>query len=55
MSAALFYQAATFAQHPASSLAWILGLLTLFAGVVGGLWYTGRHKEQLHVMMPEKA
>ncbi len=31
-SATLFYQVATFAQHPISSLAWILGLLTAMGG-----------------------
>lgn len=30
--ATLFYQVATFAQHPMSSLAWILGLLTAMGG-----------------------
>jgi ferrous iron transport protein B len=33
MSATIFYQAATFARHPASSMAWIVSLLLVFTGV----------------------
>jgi ferrous iron transport protein B len=33
MSATIFYQAATFARHPATSSIWILSLLTIFLGV----------------------
>ncbi|HEB95223.1 MAG TPA: Fe(2+) transporter permease subunit FeoB [Sedimenticola thiotaurini] len=33
----IFYQAATFGQHPASSAAWILGLLLFIGAVVTGL------------------
>jgi ferrous iron transport protein B len=32
----------TFGHHPANSLAWILGLLAVFACVIGGLWRYGR-------------
>lgn len=32
--AVLFYQVATFNQHPLASLAWIVGVLSVFAGVV---------------------
>ena len=33
----LFYQAATFQQHPASSAMWLTGVLVALAGLVGGL------------------
>ncbi len=36
--ATIFYQTATFAIHPTSSIAWIIGLLTLFVAVVGVLY-----------------
>jgi len=32
--AVMFYQVATFVQHPASSLAWILGLLAIMGGLI---------------------
>lgn len=55
LTATIFYQAATFAQHPSTSSAWIAGLLALFAVVVAGMWYTARHKEVLTGAVPEKA
>lgn len=55
LTATLFYQVATFARHPTASAVWILGLLTLFAAVVGAMWYTARQKESLPGAMPEKA
>lgn len=51
MAATIFYQAMTLAQHPTDSLAWIFGLLCVFAGVILGLWRYGKqsapalHKE----------
>lgn len=42
MTATLFYQSMTFAQHPLYSGAWIGGLLTLFFLVFAGLWYQGQ-------------
>ena len=42
MSAAIFYQAATFSQHPVYSASWIMGLLLAFASVVLGLKLWGR-------------
>jgi ferrous iron transport protein B len=36
-AAVIFYQAATLAQHPSSSLLWIAGILLLFAGVIASL------------------
>ncbi|MEG6508985.1 Fe(2+) transporter permease subunit FeoB [Methyloligella sp. 2.7D] len=44
-AAVLFYQAATFARHPAYSAWWIGGLIALFAAVVLGMWYYGKHNE----------
>jgi len=40
--ATLFYQLATFAAHPASSLAWTIGVLLVFAGVIFALHWLGR-------------
>ncbi len=40
--ATVFYQAATFAQHPASSSAWIGGMLLALAAVVAAMRYAGR-------------
>jgi len=42
MTATIFYQAMTFAGHPADSLAWIIGLIAVFAGVIAGLWWYGK-------------
>jgi ferrous iron transport protein B len=42
MTATIFYQMTTFAAHPADSLAWIAGLIAVFAGVIAGLWWYGR-------------
>ncbi len=36
--ATIFYQIATFARHPMSSMTWVAGLLTLFIAVVGVLY-----------------
>ncbi len=36
--ATIFYQIATLARHPISSIAWVAGLLTLFIGVIGILY-----------------
>lgn len=41
-AATLFYQAGTFAQHPSSSLGWIVGLSLTFAAVVLAMRRTGR-------------
>jgi len=45
MFATLFYQLATFAQHPMASIAWIVGLLVLFALTIFGLSIQGRRGE----------
>jgi len=42
MTATIFYQAMTFAGHPADSLAWIASLIAVFAGVIAGLWWYGK-------------
>ena len=42
MSAAIFYQLATFSQHPVYSATWITGLSLVFASVVLGLRFWGR-------------
>jgi len=43
-AATLFYQAATFAQNPAASAAWIAGVLAAFAITIGALRYAGNRK-----------
>jgi ferrous iron transport protein B len=47
MIATIFYQTATYNQHPNHSLAWIMGSLLLFLIVLGGLWLTGKQVEQV--------
>ncbi|OAD18879.1 ferrous iron transport protein B [Candidatus Thiomargarita nelsonii] len=42
MFATVFYQLGTFAQHPMASIAWTVGLLSLFAISVFGLYISGR-------------
>jgi ferrous iron transport protein B len=42
ITAAVFYQAMTYSQHPEYSLVWISGLLSTFAAVLLGLWLLGR-------------
>lgn len=42
MVSTIFYQAMTFGNHPANSLAWIIGLIAVFASVIAGLWLYGK-------------
>ncbi len=42
MVATVFYQAATFAQHPASSAAWIIGMLAAFVAAVVAMRFYGK-------------
>ncbi|WP_374090587.1 Fe(2+) transporter permease subunit FeoB [Methylomicrobium lacus] len=42
MTATIFYQAMTFAGHPTDSLAWIVGLIAVFAVILAGLWWYGK-------------
>jgi len=53
--ATLYYQAATFARHPESSLMWIGGLTALFVVVVVLLWTVGRRGEALGPPVPMKS
>lgn len=48
MVAVVFYQSVTFSQHPEYSLAWISGLLLLFATVLLGLWLFGKTNQPGH-------
>ncbi|MCU7810219.1 MAG: ferrous iron transporter B, partial [Candidatus Thiodiazotropha sp. (ex Notomyrtea botanica)] len=52
ISASLFYQMATYAQHPQTALVWIVGLLVSLAVIIGGLRYWSLRSQQL---MPEVA
>jgi ferrous iron transport protein B len=45
MSATLFYQTASYTQHPLYSLLWIVGLLSGFALVLFGLWLYGKNQQ----------
>ncbi|MES9976275.1 MAG: Fe(2+) transporter permease subunit FeoB [Candidatus Thiodiazotropha sp.] len=47
ISASLFYQLATYAQHPQSALVWIIGLLALLAVIIGALRYWSQRTQQL--------
>ena len=44
ISATIFYQAATFSQHPSTSLSWILGLNVVFLCVIFALWLQGKQE-----------
>jgi ferrous iron transport protein B len=44
LTATLFYQTATFSQHPESSLLWILGLNSLLIAVIFKLWLQGQRE-----------
>ena len=44
MTATIFYQLATYAQHKESSLYWVIGLLTAFGMVVFSFWLAGREE-----------
>ncbi len=43
MTAVVFYQAATYSQHPAYSLTWISGLVFVFLSCLLGLWLIGKY------------
>lgn len=42
MTATIFYQLATYSQHPQESLFWIIGLLMSFCSVIFAFWLAGR-------------
>ncbi len=42
MTATIFYQLATYNEHPNTSLQWIVGLLVAFTSVLLGLWLYGK-------------
>jgi ferrous iron transport protein B len=48
LAAVIFYQAATFSRHPDYSLAWIGGLMAVFAAVLFGLWLLGKNSHPQH-------
>jgi len=45
MFSTMFYQLGTFAQHPVSSIAWVIGLLFSFAITVLGFYIYGRNQQ----------
>lgn len=54
-TATLYYQGATYAQHPATSLAWIVGILVAFALVLFGLRRLGQRDEAAALAVPQNA
>jgi ferrous iron transport protein B len=46
MASVLFYQVATFGRHPGSSLAWIIGLVAVFAAVIIVMGRLGGQKQK---------
>ena len=54
ITAVIFYQTATYTQHPAYSAMWIAGLIAMFLCVLAGLWFYGKSfkvdniKENVH-------
>jgi len=54
ITATIFYQTATYTQHPTYSLMWITGLIVMFLSVLAGLWFYGKSfktvdiKENVH-------
>ncbi|MCK5191760.1 MAG: ferrous iron transport protein B, partial [Methylococcales bacterium] len=54
LTATIFYQSATYTQHPAYSAMWIAGLIAMFLFVLAGLWIYGKSfktdniKENVH-------
>jgi ferrous iron transport protein B len=54
ITATIFYQTATYTQHPTYSLMWITGLIAMFLSVLVGLWFYGKSfktvdiKENVH-------
>lgn len=47
LSATLFYQTATFSQHPEESLMWILGLVLLLFTVIFEFWWQGQREAKI--------
>ncbi|MBT2990970.1 MAG: Fe(2+) transporter permease subunit FeoB [Candidatus Thiodiazotropha sp. (ex Ctena orbiculata)] len=47
IGASLFYQSATYADHPQSALAWIVGLTLLLFTIIGALRYWSQRSQQL--------
>lgn len=46
MVAVIFYQVATYSQHPKYSLAWILGLMIVFTGIILALKFSARQTQE---------
>ena len=54
--ATVYFQAAIFARNPATSAAWIWGMLGLFAGVVLALrWWGMREKQRIYATAVDRA
>ncbi len=55
IAATVFYQIATFAHHPGTSLAWIAGMITIFVLAIVTMRYWGRHQLTIPMTNPQKA
>ncbi len=55
VAATVFYQAATFAQHPATSAAWIAGMLGAMVVVVAAMRHMGRPGAGVPAESPQRA
>ena len=49
MTATIYYQLATYTQHPSYSLQWIVGLTVAFMCVIAGLWVYGKSIEKSEI------
>jgi ferrous iron transport protein B len=49
MTATIYYQLATYSQHPSYSLQWILGLILALVCVIAGLWLYGKSLENTRI------
>jgi len=55
VAATVFYQTATFAQHPATSTAWIAAMLGAMAVAVAAMRHIGRREAGLPAQSPQRA
>ena len=52
LAAVSFYQAATFAAHPASSTHWLITAAVIFAGGIAAMWIAGRARSRSLAAQP---
>ena len=54
IAATVFYQAAVFNRHPGTSVAWIAGMLAIFAMALGILRYWGKSQVSVSSRQPQQ-